>query len=135
MKMNDNLYGTHEAPDQRRGLRSRSIRVLISFVAIVAYFLFTRHRAHVMDLLPFLLLAACPLMHLFNCRHGHGSHGGASDRSLILELKPRSDRIAITSGGSTSPASDPILPERAKWRSHVHSCCGNYSGETRHQVR
>lgn len=46
------------------------------FVLIVGYFLITEHRAHVVQYLPFLLLAACPLMHLF---HGHGGHGGEAD--------------------------------------------------------
>ena len=48
----------------------------LGFLAIVGYFLFTEHRAHVIPYLPFLLLLACPLMHFFMHRgHGHG-HGG-----------------------------------------------------------
>ena len=43
------------------------------FVAIALYFLITEHRAHVVQLLPFVLLLACPLLHMF---HGHGGHGG-----------------------------------------------------------
>jgi hypothetical protein len=43
--------------------------VFWGFVAIAAYFLITEHQAHVVQYLPFLLLLACPLMHLF---HGHG---------------------------------------------------------------
>jgi hypothetical protein len=43
------------------------------FVLVAAYFLITEHRAHVIQYLPFLLLLACPLMHMF---HGHGGHGG-----------------------------------------------------------
>lgn len=35
-------------------------------------FLLTEHLAHVVGALPFLLLLACPLMHVFM----HGSHGG-----------------------------------------------------------
>jgi len=42
--------------------------------SIGAYFLLTRHYAHVLDALPFLLLLACPLMHIF-MHHGHGDHG------------------------------------------------------------
>jgi len=46
---------------------------------VIAYFLFTEHRAHVIQFLPFLLLAACPLMHLFmHGGHGHG-HGDRKD--------------------------------------------------------
>lgn len=46
--------------------------VFLAFAAVAAFFLFTEHRAHVFDYLPFVLLAACPLLHLF---HGHGGHG------------------------------------------------------------
>ena len=41
------------------------------FAAVGAYYLLTEHRAHVIDYLPYVLLLACPLMHLF---HGHGGH-------------------------------------------------------------
>lgn len=40
-------------------------------VALVGYYLIAQHRAHVLAVLPFLLLAACPLLHLFMHR-GHG---------------------------------------------------------------
>lgn len=52
---------------------SRSMWVLFGFLAVAAYFLLSEHRAHFIGYLPFLLVAACPLMHLF---HGHGHHGG-----------------------------------------------------------
>lgn len=46
----------------------------IAFAVIAGFFLLVEHRAHVYPYLPWLLLAACPLMHLF--MHGrHGSHG------------------------------------------------------------
>lgn len=48
--------------------------VFIGFAAIAGFFLFTEHRAHVFGLLPFLLLALCPLLHVF----GHGGHGHSS---------------------------------------------------------
>jgi Protein of unknown function (DUF2933) len=50
--------------------------VLIGFLAIAAYFLVTEHQAHVFGFLPYLLLLACPLMHLF-MHHGHDGHGGS----------------------------------------------------------
>lgn len=34
--------------------------------------MFFRHNAHLLQLLPFLFILACPLMHVF----GHGGHGG-----------------------------------------------------------
>jgi hypothetical protein len=47
--------------------------VFWGFLLIAGYFLITEHRAHVVQYLPFVLLLACPLLHLF---HGHGGHGG-----------------------------------------------------------
>jgi hypothetical protein len=48
---------------------------LLGFLTIAAFFLFTEHRAHFFGILPYLLLLACPLLHLF--MHGkHGGHGG-----------------------------------------------------------
>ena len=48
---------------------------LLAFLAIAAFFLFTEHRAHFFGILPYLLLLACPLLHLL--MHGrHGGHGG-----------------------------------------------------------
>lgn len=52
--------------------------VLCGFLAIAAFFLLTEHTAHVFGALPYLLLAACPLMHIF-MHHGHGHHHGDDD--------------------------------------------------------
>jgi len=57
---------------------SRYALGLIVFGAIAAYFLLTEHRAHFFGALPFLLLLACPLMHLF-MHHGHGGRHGHPD--------------------------------------------------------
>ena len=46
--------------------------VLIGFLAIAAFFLWEEHRAHLLGILPYLLVLACPLMHLFH----HGDHHG-----------------------------------------------------------
>ena len=54
---------------------------LLVLGAIALYFLLTEHRAHFYFALPFLLLLACPLMHIF-MHHGHGGHGGGEDRPL-----------------------------------------------------
>ena len=58
----------HAHPEKRSGI---SRWVFWGFVAVAGFFLFTEHRAHVFGVLPYLLLLACPLMHLF---HGHGGH-------------------------------------------------------------
>lgn len=59
--------------------------VFIGFLLVAGYFLFTEHRAHLSEWLSsygiWILLLACPLMHLFMHRgHGHGCHG-SSDAS------------------------------------------------------
>ena len=56
--------------------RSRSGVALIGFLLIAAFFLFTEHRAHALGVLPFLLLALCPLLHLF----GHGGHDHGAEK-------------------------------------------------------
>lgn len=48
---------------------------LIGFLAVAGFFLWTEHRAHLLGILPFLLVLACPLMHLFHHGHGHGHQG------------------------------------------------------------
>jgi hypothetical protein len=48
--------------------------VLCGFLAVGAFFLITEHTAQVFGVLPFLLLAACPLMHLFMHNGSQGRH-------------------------------------------------------------
>jgi len=62
--------------------KSRSVGnyVLIGFALIAGYFLITEHQAHVFSALPYLLLLACPLLHLFHGHGGHGGHGGDSPK-------------------------------------------------------
>jgi hypothetical protein len=54
--------------------------VFLGFVLIAGYFLLTEHRAHVVQFLPFVLLLACPLLHIFHGHGGHGGHGGGDKR-------------------------------------------------------
>ena len=57
--------------------QSRAGIVLLGFLAIAAFYLVTEHTAHFFGVLPWLLLLACPFMHLF-MHHGHGGHDHAS---------------------------------------------------------
>lgn len=55
----------------------RDLRVTLGlclFLAAAAFLLWTEHRAHAFGILPYLILAACPLIHFFVHR-GHGDHG------------------------------------------------------------
>jgi hypothetical protein len=50
------------------------------FFAVAAYFLIKEHAAHIGNNWIYLILLACPLMHVF--MHGsHGGHGGKGDQS------------------------------------------------------
>ncbi len=58
---------------------SRGKLVFGLFAVVGMFFLLVEHRAHVLPFLPWLFLAACPLMHLFmHGGHGHG-HGHQHD--------------------------------------------------------
>jgi len=48
---------------------------LALFLALGSFFLWTEHRAHLFGALPYILVLACPLMHLF-LHGGHGRHDG-----------------------------------------------------------
>lgn len=62
------------------------------FLIVAAFFLATEHRAHAFGLLPFLLLLACPLLHVF-AHGGHGGHGHTSDRP-DGDRQAAADRVA-----------------------------------------
>lgn len=47
------------------------IAFAVTALGLIAY----EHRAHFLGVLPWLLILACPLMHLF-MHHGHGNHTG-----------------------------------------------------------
>lgn len=51
--------------------------VLILALAGVSYYLFTQHLAHLAIALPYMILLACPLIHIFG--HVHGGHGHQKD--------------------------------------------------------
>ncbi len=57
--------------------RSPTGIVTLGFLAVAGFFLVTEHAAHLYGALPWLLVAACPLMHLFM----HHGHGGGHDHS------------------------------------------------------
>ena len=59
---------------------SRNKTALIVFSIIGGYFLLTEHLAHVIQVLPYLLIFVCIGMHFF--MHGGHSHGaGKNDQS------------------------------------------------------
>lgn len=55
--------------------KSKAGIVTCGFLLLGAFYLLMEHWAHALGVLPYLLILACPLMHLFMHR-GHGGHGG-----------------------------------------------------------
>ena len=84
---------------------------LLVVAAAAGYFLLAEHRAHLVGWLPFILLALCPLMHIFmhgghgHNRHGHGTHNGAQDG---------------LQDGSQAPAQQPRAASSDKEPRHEH---------------
>jgi hypothetical protein len=74
------------------------------FAAIGGFLLIAEHRAHVLPFLPFVIIAACPLMHLF-MHGGHGRHGG--HRGSGCGDKPRA-------GSASSSGPVPEAPRDGK---------------------
>lgn len=68
---------------------ARAKWIFFLFALIGGFFLVAEHRAHLLPYLPWLFLAACPLMHIFMHRgrgHHGASHGGKPD--LTTERSP-----------------------------------------------
>lgn len=57
--------------------RTRRGVALIGFGLIILFYVVREHWGHALGALPYLLLLACPLMHLLMPhRHGHGRKAG-----------------------------------------------------------
>ena len=69
-------------PSGRAASNLRVRRVFLVFVGLAAVLLIVEHRLHVLGYLPWLILLACPLMHVFMHRdHGHkGKHTPTEDQ-------------------------------------------------------
>lgn len=71
----------HGTPPSSR----RTWLAFAGFAGLAVLVLWEEHKMHIMGALPFLILAACPLMHLLHHGHGddqvgHGRHGDDGDR-------------------------------------------------------
>lgn len=73
------MTSTHQPNRAEQGDRQRNSRTLKSAIwmvaLIVGFYLIREHWEHVAGNWVYLLLLACPLMHLFHGQGGHGSHG------------------------------------------------------------
>lgn len=85
----DTSHEKHDTPPSFWSSRHALGLVVIGGVA--GYFLLTEHLAHVVGALPYLLLLACPLMHVFmhgGHGHHHGHHHQQDDKSNSDSGKP-----------------------------------------------
>lgn len=55
-----------------RAWRRPVVLALASAALVIAFYTLREHWGHVLGIVPYLVLAACPLMHFL---HGHGGHG------------------------------------------------------------
>ena len=69
-------------PSRQNWLNSRRVIILCATVGIIGAVFLTGHSNHLIAVLPYLLLLACPFAHFFMHR-GHGQHGkdGSDGRS------------------------------------------------------
>jgi hypothetical protein len=51
----------------------------VSLGIIVIFFVLREHWGHIFGLIPYLILLACPLMHLFHHHGGHHAGHGEND--------------------------------------------------------
>lgn len=77
-------------PPENSFWTSKTFLVCAAFLVIGGILLWTEHLAHALGYLPYLLLLACPLLHIF-MHAGHGDHSHA-----------RADRDAGQSQGGES---------------------------------
>ena len=79
--MSHHDHSGNRSPRRASSMGWRAGLVLTGFLAITGALLLTEHRAHVLGLLIWLPLLACPLMHFFmhGGNGGHDGHAGHDD--------------------------------------------------------
>lgn len=82
---------SHHDPDATRQgsfWTSKAFLVCIAFAAMAVVLLWKEHQAHILGIIPYLFLLACPLMHIFM----HGGHGGHHHGGGTPTIQPPSER-------------------------------------------
>lgn len=74
------MHHDHKCAHEHKGLLScilswKGVVLILAFAAI-SYYLLTVHLQHLAVALPYLLLLACPLMHIFGHKHHHHDDQG-----------------------------------------------------------
>ena len=75
--MTDHDHPHHDKSPSSNGSfwTSRTFLACLGFLAIAGFLLLSEHRAHFLGAALWLLVLACPLLHIF-MHGGHGGHGG-----------------------------------------------------------
>ena len=84
-------HSHHENTESNNGqswLLSRTGIATLVAVSILGFLIYEGHGAHLLGYLPYLLILACPLMHIF-MHGGHGGHGGGHGGDRDEEKKTR----------------------------------------------
>lgn len=81
--------------DLTNWLFSRTGTATAVAVVVLGFLVYTGHTAHLLGALPYLLILACPLMHVFMHGGHHGSHHHHGDNSKQpgADGKPASDEV------------------------------------------
>ena len=83
--MSTNDHEHNPAPGPNTGL-GRPLKVALGMMAVIGgFYLLREHWSHVGGNWIYLLLLACPLMHLFHRHGGHGGHGVHRDRGTSTD--------------------------------------------------
>ena len=99
----------NENQPQRDVANRRMKQVFVLFAIIGGFFIVAEHRAHLFPYLPWLFLAACPLMHVF-MYHGHGGHhhhGDTGDSGWRSNRPPGQGYTPASTPGQTNPPGPP----------------------------
>jgi hypothetical protein len=70
------IMDMHESGNLMQKFRHPLWLVWLALAVAGGYYLMTRHEQHLLQVLPYLIFLACPLMHIFM----HGGHGGHHHR-------------------------------------------------------
>ncbi|MDD2180454.1 DUF2933 domain-containing protein [Acidovorax sp. D2M1] len=76
--MNHDHTAEHLDAAASTGCSKKLIGAVIMLAFIGVFFLLREHWSHIAGYWPYLLLLACPLMHLLHGHGGHSSHKGSS---------------------------------------------------------
>lgn len=81
----------------------------MGLIGVASYFLWIEHRQHVVEFLPYMLILACPLMHVFMHRghtHHHSRDGDQASPPSEDYQRGYDDAMKKRTSGHTHPAEE-----------------------------